>query len=300
METPQGGKMTQLKGKRALVTGSSGFIGGQLVKELRRQGATVVGFDQAVGFDIGDLGRLKRTMRGMDYVFHMAVLPINPCDRNMRLCIQTNAIGTLNVAEAAKASGVKKLIYSSTSAVYGDMRDARIVDETRPCNPNAMYGVTKLAGEIIVKNSGVPYIILRYMNVYGIGQKSGLIPILLECVKNHTPPTIEGSGQQAFDFVHVQDIIRANMLAASSDLVNDTFNVGGNNEITVEEVVKAVLDAAGSDMVPVRKPGDSTMRRVGSSAKAERLLGYVPSVDFNTKIKEMVDEYISKNEHTNH
>jgi len=180
------------------------------------------------------------------------------------------------------------------------MDDARIVDETRPCNPNSMYGVTKLTGELIVKNSGVPYIILRYMNVYGIGQKSGLIPALLHCVENNIPPTIDGDGQQAFDFVHVRDIIHANVLAVDSAVENETFNIGGNNEITVTEVVKAVLEAAGSDMTPVYRPGDSKVRRVGSSDKARKLLGYHPTVDFNTEIKEMVNEYIGKNEHTNH
>ena len=290
-----------LKSKRAIVTGSSGFIGSVLLEELiRREGMIAVGLDKATGSDIGDREVLKKMMRGADYVFHMAVLPINPCTQNMRLCIETNAIGTLNVAEAATAVGVKKIIYSSTSAVYGNMDDARIVDETRPCNPNSMYGVNKLAGELVVKNSGVPYIILRYMNVYGIGQKSGLIPTLLQCVKDNVPPTIDGDGRQAFDFVHVQDIVRANILAADSDVENETFNIGGDNEITVAEVVKVILEAAASNLIPVHKPGNSKVRRVGSSAKARKLLGYHPSVDFNTKIKEMVYEYTNKDEHTNH
>jgi UDP-glucose 4-epimerase len=289
-----------LKGKLAIVTGNRGFIGSVLETELWREGTTVIGWDKANGFDLGHRDNLRETMTEVDYVFHMAVLPINPCTQDMRLCIETNAIGTLNVVEAAKAGGVKKIIYSSTSAVYGNMDDARVVDETRPCNPNSMYGITKLAGELIVKNSGVPYIILRYMNVYGIGQKSGLIPILLQCVKNNIPPTIDGDGQQAFDFVHVQDIVRANILAANSNVENETFNIGGDNEITVSEVVKAVLEAAASKLVPVHRPGDSRVRRVGSSAKARKLLGYAPSVDFKIGIKEIIDEYFSKNEHTDH
>ena len=289
-----------LKGKLVLVTGNRGFIGSVLEAELWREGTAVIGWDQLNGFDLGHRDNLRMAMTEADYVFHLAVLPINPCAKDMRLCIETNAMGTLNVVEAAKASGVKKIIYSSTSAVYGNMDDARVVDETRPCNPNSMYGVTKLAGELIVKNSGVPYIILRYMNVYGIGQKSGLIPALLHCVKNNIPPTIDGDGRQAFDFVHVQDIVRANILAANSNVENETFNIGGNNEITVTEVVNAVLEAAASKLVPVHRPSDSSVRRVGSSAKARKLLGYAPSVDFNTEIKEMVHEYVNKDEYTDH
>jgi len=289
-----------LKGKRAIVTGSSGFIGSVLLEELLREGMIAAGLDKVLGHDIRDREELARIPQGADYVFHMAVLPINPCTQNMRLCIETNAIGTLNVVEAALACGVKKIIYSSTSAVYGNMDDARIVDESRPCNPNSMYGITKLVGELIVKNSGVPYIILRYMNVYGIGQKSGLIPTLLHCVKNNIPPTIDGDGQQAFDFVHVRDIVHANILATNSNMENETFNIGGDNEITVSEVVKAVLESAASKLVPVHRPGDSKVRRVGSSAKARKLLGYAPSVDFNTEIKEMVHEYVNKDEYTDH
>jgi len=287
-----------LEGKRAIVTGSSGFIGSLLLEELLRQGVTAIGIDKDLGHDIGDREELKRMVRGADYVFHLAVLPFNPCAEDPRLCIQTNAIGTLNIVEAATEAKVEKLIYSSASSVYGNIDAVQAVDERQPCNPNSMYGVSKLMGELIVKNSGVPYIILRYMNVYGNSQKNGLIPALLRCVKDNVPPTIDGDGQQAFDFVHVRDIVRANILAANSNVENETFNIGGDNEITVSEVVKAVLEAAASDLVPVHRPSDSKVRRVGSSAKARKLLGYSPSVDFNTEIKEMVNEYI--NEHTNH
>jgi len=291
------------KGKVAIVTGSSGFIGSQLLEELTRQGVIAVGMDKDLGHDIRDRDELSGMVRGADYVFHLAVLPFNLCTENPRLCVQTNVIGTLNVVEAAAEAKVEKLIYSSASAVYGNIDAVQAVDESQPCNPNSMYGVSKLMGELIVKNSGVPYIILRYMNVYGEGQKNGLIPALLRCVKDNVPPTIDGDGSQAFDFVHVRDIVRANILAATSDTCNETFNIGGEDELTVSQVVGIVLDAAGSNLTPVsRLPNALTrnVRRVGSSDKARKLLGYHPSADFNSKIKEMVNEYISKNEHTNH
>jgi UDP-glucose 4-epimerase len=289
-----------LSGKRALVVGSSGFIGSQLLEELLRQGVIAIGFDKAAGFDIGNKDGLKIMMRGVDYVFHLAVLPFNPCAQDMRLCVQTNIIGMLNVVEAAAEAKVKRIIYSSASAVYGNIDTVQAVDERQPCNPNSVYGASKLMGELIVRNSEVPYVILRYMNVYRNGKKNGLIPTLLKCVRNHIPPTIDGGGQQAFDFVHVRDVVRANILAATCDTDNISLNIGGENELTVSEVVRMVLDAAGSDLVPVSRLGNGKVRRVGSSAKARKLLGYCPSVDFDTEIKEMVDEYIGKNEHTNH
>jgi len=283
-----------LKGKRAVVTGSSGFIGSLLLEELLRQGADALGMDKVLGHDIRDRDEVARMVRGADYVFHLAVLPFNPCAEDMRLCVQTNVIGTLNVVETAAEAKVKRIIYSSASAVYGNIDTVQAVDERQPCNPNSMYGVSKLMGELIVRNSGVPYIILRYMNVYGNGQKNGLIPTLLKCVRDNVPPTIDGDGSQAFDFVHVQDIVRANILAATSDMCNMILNIGGENEITVSEVVKIVLDAAGSNLTPVSRPSGGKVRRVGSSAKAKATLGYVPSVDFKIAIKEMVNEYISR------
>ncbi len=277
-----------LEGKRALITGSSGFIGSELLVELKRQGVEVVAFDETTGLDIGDRNALNVRMIGADYVFHLAVLPFNPCAENIRLCVQTNVLGTLNVVEAAARAKVEKVICSSASAVYGNIDAVQAVDERQPCNPNSMYGASKLMGELIVQNSGVPYVILRYMNVYGEGQKNGLIPALLKCVKDNVPPTIDGDGRQAFDFVHVQDVVRANILAVTCDVCDETLNIGGENEITVSQVVRMVLDAARSDLVSVHRPGNDNVRRVGSSAKARKLLGYRPSVDFNDKIKEMV------------
>lgn len=256
--------------------------------------------DKALGHDIRDRDEVEQMVYGVDYVFHLAVLPFNPCAENVRLCTQTNVLGTLNVVEAAARAKVKRIIYSSASAVYGNIDTVKAVDESQPCNPDSMYGASKLMGELIVRASGVPYMILRYMNVYGDGQKNGLIPALLHCAKENAPFRMDGDGSQAFDFVHVSDIVRANILAATSyrDTCSDTFNIGGENEFTVSEVARMVQTAAGLNLSLIHSPVNTKVRRVGSSAKAGRLLGYHPSVDFNIKIKEMVNEYISKNEYT--
>ena len=279
-----------LKDEHVVVTGSAGFIGSRLSMALQKQGARVWGIDKMFGHDINDREFLDIIMKGKSYVFHMAVLPYNPCSQDMKLCVDTNIVGTLNVVEAAKKAGVKKFIYSSASAVYGNIDSITMVDEEQPCNSDSMYGASKLVGEIIVKNSGIPHIILRYMNVYGPGQANGLIPTILKCVANHTKPTIYGDGCQAFDFVHVDDVVTANILAAECELNEGTFNIGGENEIRVKDVVRFILKEANSDLIPVHKTGANT-RRVGSSAKAKRLLGYCPSKEFHESIKELVDEY---------
>ena len=128
-----------LRGKRALVTGSSGFIGSALMEELIRQGVTAIGFDKVAGFDLGDKDGLELLMNGADYVFHLAVLPFNPCTEDPRLCIETNAIGTLNVVEAAAEAKVEKLIYSSASAVYGNIDTVQAVKFGRPVHNPALH-----------------------------------------------------------------------------------------------------------------------------------------------------------------
>ena len=127
----------------------------------------------------------------------------------MKLCVDTNIVGTLNVVEAAKKAGVRKFIYSSASRVDGNIDNVKYVDETYPCNADSMYGASKLMGEVIVKNSGVPHVILRYMNVYGPGQVNGLYPSILNCARDNIPPTINWDGTQSFDFVHVDYIVAA-------------------------------------------------------------------------------------------
>jgi len=118
-----------LKGKTAVVTGSSGFIGSALSHKLREEDAVVIGLDKTTGFDLSHRGELRQLMmQGVDYVFHLAVLPFNPCTEDMRLCIDTNITGTLNVVEAAAGTRVKKIIYSSASAVYGNIDTVRSVD----------------------------------------------------------------------------------------------------------------------------------------------------------------------------
>lgn len=288
-----------IEGKVCLVTGSSGFIGKRLTKKLTNMGCPVREMDKDRGFDIADRDCLAEVMYGVDYVFHMAVLPYNACTVYPRGCIDTNLTGTLNVIEAAIGARIEKLVYSSASAVYGNIDTVAAVDESHPCNPDSLYGASKLMGEIMVRNAGLPYIILRYMNVYGPGQVNGLVPTVLKCMVEGAQPTISGDGLQAFDFVHVDDVVRANILAAERSVADETFNIGGENAVTVRQVVDSILRRAGSTLTPVFKEGNPA-RRVGSSAKAARLLGYNPHTSFSKGIKEIVDEHISKNEHTDH
>lgn len=275
-----------------MVTGSDGFIGSNLVAELKRRKAQVVCVDKESGIDITDRPSFYAAMEGVKYLFHMAVLPYGPCSLFPRECVNVNIIGTLNVIQAACDAKVKKVVYSSASAVYGD--SDLIVDERHPLNAGSIYGASKLMGELMVRNlcekNGVDYIILRYMNVYGSGQKNGLIPVMLNGINERVPPTIYGDGSQSFDFVHVNDVVAANILATESRVTGEAFNIGGDDERTIKEVVDMMLGMAHSDLRPIYKrvEGLQVRRRVGSSRKARDMLGYSPKVDFNEGIKELV------------
>lgn len=181
-----------LKGSRVLVTGGSGFIGSHLVNRLIKERCKeVIIFDKQIRQnkfqssnslriiqgEITDIEKLQGTMSGIDYVFHMAVLPLGACTENPRACLEVNINGTFNVLEVAKKANVKKMVFSSASSVYGDTEET--MDESHPLNAKTMYGASKLAGEYFLRAFydmyKLDYVILRYMNVYGPAQEGGLI-----------------------------------------------------------------------------------------------------------------------------
>jgi len=291
---------------KILVTGGSGFIGSHLVKRLSDKGE-VVAFDKYrckgkltipnkfrfIEGDIVDQKKIREVMQGVDYVFHLAVLPLGACTENPRACLETNINGTFGVIEAAKDANVKKIIFSSASSVYGDT--VQTMDESHPLNARTMYGASKIAGEYFLKffydMYRLDYVILRYMNVYGPGQEGGLIMSVLERIKRGLPPIIFGDGSQSFDFVYIDDVVNANILAMESDVTDEVFNIGGEEEVTVKELVFTLLELTGSDLAPEFKLEEKVpmQRRVGSSQKAAKLLGYMPTVPIREGLKRVIE-----------
>ena len=291
-----------------LVTGGSGFVGSHLAEELLRQGARqVVVYDKAirrdnlagllktsqidvVEGDLLDAGMLARALQDVQGVFHMAVLPLGPCDKDPALAFEVNIRGTFTVVQEALKAGVGKLVYSSASSVYGDTLE--VMDEQHPFNPWTMYGVSKLCAEFLLRPSHatLPYVIFRYMNVYGPRQGGGLIPAVLAKIKAGQPPPIMGDGSASFDFVHVRDVARCTMLGMASEITEEAFNVGSGTEATVKEIVTMLLDLSGSSLTPAYQldaPVPMT-RRVGSSEKAKRLLGFETTIPLRQGLAELV------------
>jgi len=301
----------EISNKRLLVIGGAGFVGSHLVNLLAREPVReVIVFDKVIRREHmvaalasgkvksceGDVARLDQVapvMEGIDGVFHLAALPINACVKMPRLCIDINVVGTFNVLEAAQKAGVQKIVFSSASAVYGDTNE--LMDENHPLNARSLYGAAKIAGEYFLRAFrgmyGLNYVVLRYMNVYGPRQEGGVVMSVLNRIRQNLPPVVHGDGSQSFDFVHVADVAQANLLAMQSGISEDVFNIGSGAEASIKEIVSLILELSGSSLQPVFEPAGEVLmqRRVGSSEKAKRLLGFAPKFDLRTGLAEVVN-----------
>jgi UDP-glucose 4-epimerase len=300
----------QIEGSRFLVTGGSGFVGSHVVDALVAADAgEVVVFEQNVApgnldaslasgrvhvvrGDVRDTDALRAAAEGAQGVFHLAVLPLGPSVENPRLCLEVNVVGTFNVVEAAQQAGAQKVVFSSASSVYGDTDET--MDEAHPLDARTMYGASKIAGEYFLRAfngaTGLDYVVLRYMNVYGPRQAGGLVPAVLARIRAGRPPVIAGDGSQSFDFVHVADVAAANVLAMASDVTDAALNVGSGHEVSVREITERLLHITGSGLEPEFDSEQPVLmrRRVGSNEKLVRLLGWRPAYDLDAGLRNTV------------
>src|SRR5207253_2181921 len=201
---------------------------------------------------------LRDLMQDTDYVFHLAALWLYECVHQPRAALEVNVVGTYNVVETAQQAGVKKVVYSSSASVYGDAVFTPMTEE-HPFNNRTMYGATKIAGEQFFRafneQQKLNYVGLRYMNIYVPrmdykGTYVSVIMKVLDRIDQGLPPIIFGDGSQAYDFVHVDDVARANILALKSDASDEFFNIGVGVKTTIRELVQLLLEITGSSLVP--------------------------------------------------
>jgi UDP-glucose 4-epimerase len=301
----------EIQGRRFLVTGGSGFIGSHLVDRLVAAGAAeVVVFDKApkdenlrdaqkrgsVEIREGDVTDIKQTrtaVDGVDGVFHMAVLPLGPTVEQPRLGLDVNVVGSFNLFEASQQAGVKKVVFSSASSVYGDTDDT--MDETHPLGARTMYGASKIAGEYFLRSFndqyGLPYVTLRYMNVYGPRQEGGLVIAVARRVLSGQAPRITGDGSQSFDFVHVADVAGANIAAMVSGVSGEEFNVGSGTEASAGEIASKLIGIIGAEVEVEYDPSVRVLmrRRVGSNEKAKKMLGWEAEIRLDDGLRDTVE-----------
>lgn len=290
-----------MKHQRVLVTGGAGFIGSNLAGELALENEVVILDDLSTGRvenikellkrenfrfvrgSITDLELLQGSFKDIDYVFHQAAFVSVPKSiDDPAACNNININGTLNVLTAARDNNVKKVIFASSCAVYGDP-EVMPVAETAQINPKSPYAVTKLACEyycgVFTEVYDLPTVSLRYFNVYGPRQNpeseyAAVIPKFINRLMNGKPPVIYGDGLQTRDFVFVKDVVRANILAAERE-ESGVFNVGSGASITVAELAGTIIDLLGKDMKPLHEaPREGDIRDSVADISKAKSIGY--------------------------
>ena len=289
---------------RIVITGGAGFIGSNLATELskEKESEVIIVDDLSTGRvsnlekinkninlvrgSITDLQLLKGIFKDVDYVFHQAAIPSVP--RSIKDPIASNNAnvnGTLNVLVAAKDCNVKKVIYASSSSVYGDTPELPKREDMVP-NPLSPYAVTKLLGEYYCKvfNEvyGLKTISLRYFNVYGPRQDpysdyAAVIPRFINRVLENKPPVIYGDGEQTRDFTFVTDVVRANIQAMKSD-ANGVYNIASGNRISINELANVIMKLMGRNLKPIHEaPREGDIRHsLGDISSAKKTLSYEP------------------------
>jgi UDP-glucose 4-epimerase len=303
---------------RILVTGGAGFIGSHLVEHFRGRAEVRVldnlrsGFrrnldgcqHQLIEASILDRDAVRAAVEGVDYVFHLAAMISVPESISKPVeCKEINALGTLMVLEEAARAGVKKLIFSSSAAIYGDSPVVPKV-ETMPAEPGSPYALTKLDGELcchrFTSEGRLPTAALRYFNVFGPrqdpqSQYAAAVPIFIDRAVKNLPITIYGDGEQTRDFVYVKDVVAANVFFATQSTATGVHNVAYGNHVTIQQLARDIVRLTQSSSTILHapaRPGD-VKHSLASVAKL-RAAGFVPAGNFSDGLQHTIDFFTGK------
>jgi len=306
-----------------LVTGGGGFIGSNIVKRLLENGNMVRVLDNfATGLrsniepfakdveliegDIRDFWTVVKATKGIDYILHQAALPSVPRSiDNPLTSSEVNINGTLNILEAARFNGIKRVVFASSSSVYGDS-PVMPKEETMKTMPKSPYAITKLAGEEYCMNFyqlyGLETVALRYFNVFGprqnpFSQYAAVIPKFISMLKNDQKPTIFGDGETSRDFTFIENVVNANLLAAEQkSAAGNVFNIACNRAFTLNALVEKLNNIMGTKIPPEHLPekkGD-IKHSLADINKARKILNYSADIDFDEGLRRTVEWHFAK------
>ena len=315
----------KLENAKILVIGGAGFIGSFVVTELLKHPVKeVVIYDNFTrgkkeyltqqlkdkrcslfpfGGDIREIDILDVAVKDKDYVISLAAMWLLHCKDYPRTAFDVNIAGTFNIFEACVKHNIKKLIWSSSASVYGDAAELPMT-EKHPFNNKNFYGASKIAGEAMATafndRYGLKIIGLRYMNVYGPHQDqtaayTGVVPIMLNKIEANEAPTINGDGSQAYDFIYVEDVAKANVQALISDQDFGMYNVGTEVQTTINELCELILELKKSKLKVKYNPYSEddarsmVKNRIGSRVKAEKELGFKYSYELKEGLQKLID-----------
>ena len=310
--------MANFSGSLCLVTGGAGFIGSHIVEGLLGQGATVrvvddlsTGYEKNIAHvrsriqfiqgDLADPEVCRMAVEGVDYVLHQAAIPsvprsINDPDETNR----SNVTATLNLATASSRAKIKRLVFASTCAIYGDVQTLPIAEgaQERPMSP---YALSKLMGEQYLdmcrRTYGLEVVSLRYFNVFGPRQDpsstySGVISRFLSAVHSGTRPVVFGDGKQTRDFVYVENVVQANLLACHAENApGQVINIGTGKATSLLDVLRTLSEITGARTDPAHQPPRAGDIRHSLAAidRARSLLGYEIQVSFEEGLRRTLD-----------
>ncbi len=308
---------------KMLITGGAGFIGSHLCDKYTKEGHTVICFDnfmngnltnvrhlldyrnfKLIKGDVRDSSELEKLTRDVEVILHLAAqIHVDRSYVEPRLTWEVNVLGTQNVLEAARLNDVKKVLFASTSEVYGSAQYAPI-DEKHPLNAPHPYGASKIAADRMcnayVQTFGMDIRTLRLFNTFGPRQRDvgygGVISIFTRRVLSNVPPIIYGDGTQTRDYTYVADAVKAyDMMLNSKEPVKEPVNFGSGKEVTIIELANMLINLCGKkgQIQPTHvEPRIGEVKRlIADASKAKKLLGWEPIYDFKKGVKEYVEWY---------
>ena len=304
---------------RVFVTGGAGFIGSHVCETLLVRGIDVVSFDNHstgknringithIEGDICNFEQLEKAMDGCTHIAHLAALASVPASvANPELSESINLNGTLNVIKAAKTNGITRIVFSSTSAVYGNTADFPVTEST-VTSCLSPYAEDKLASEAALLSSGLEVILLRYFNVHGPrqdpnGAYAAVIPSFIDSLMRHKSPRIFGTGEATRDYVRVEDVAQINLLALTTenrDAISQTYNVASGSTVSVIELFETLRDllsekdisisSINAEFLPPRE-GD-ILHSSASIDKAREHLNFSPETNHRLALQATVEAY---------
>lgn len=310
-----------MKNQRVLITGGAGLIGSHIADQLVERGvpeivvldnfvrgrrenlsqALVSGRVTIVEGDIRDRKLLAEVMEGVDLVFHQAAIRITQCAEDPRLALEVLIDGTFNVAEAAVKANVSRLVAASSASVYGMADDFPTSECHHPYHNRTFYGAAKIFEEGLLRSFhemyGLSYVALRYFNVYGprmdvYGAYTEVLVRWMERIAAGKGPLIFGDGTQTMDFVFVEDIARANIAAAESEVRDEVFNIASGTETSLNDLADLLLRVMGSKALPEYAPErkvNPVPRRLADMSKTKQLLGFQTTVSLEEGLRRVVE-----------
>jgi UDP-glucose 4-epimerase len=313
---------------RALITGGLGLVGSHIADALVNDGtAEIIVLDdlsrgrrpnlawaeangdvRVIEGDICDQTLLDELAAGVEVVFHQAALRITRCAEQPRLALDVLINGTANVLDAAVKAGVRKVVAASSASIYGMAERFPTPEDHHPYANDTLYGAAKAFNEGLLRSYhamyGLDYVALRYFNVYGPrmdihGAYTEVLIRWIERIAAGRPPLILGDGRQTMDFVHVSDVARANLLAATADVSDEVLNIASGKETSLSELAYALLEAMGSDL-PVEyaeaRTVNSVARRLADTERAWGCLGFRAELGLPEGLRTLVDWWCSEHE----